>query len=413
MEEVISCTASYSSDDEGSADPAEALFQRGSYLRSLRELERQDEAERHQHPPPPPSASATSSGGDVKDDTITLSSPSSKDTNGEIVQLQLLQYNRYLQHQRYYDDLKHVDCQYIEYTVQASSLSNPNSSGNDNADDDFPPPPPFVWLPLIVEQDKSLGKGGLCWDAAFILAEYLAVQHSWERVQCNNNRPLRILELGAGTGLCGLYLAMHLSNNNNNRHSNNIEIALTDLPPLLPLLQRNIHRNFAISTLRPIHDKIDSTVAEKKESLLQRYLATSTAASHSGTTSHPCGCQVTASVLPWGDLRAEAQHGQFDLVLGADVVASLYDPVALAQCLYRMLRCDGDGDDDNSKVYIAFKERLSTRHRQFEAELARWFETVTVVDPLPLWPASSWQCRNRNPDVKILVAQGKRNEPRD
>jgi hypothetical protein len=183
------------------------------------------------------------------------------------------------------------------------------------------------------------------------------------------------------------------------------------------LLQRNVDRTFATSTSSStLHDNKDPVASQKKETILQEYLAATTAAaSHGGTSSHPpcCGCcQVTASILPWGDLQAEAQHGQFDVVLGADVVASLYDPVALAQCLYRMLR----SDDDNNKVYIAYKERLSTRHRQFEAELARWFDTVTVLDPLQLQmsPRSSLPaCRNRNPDVKILVAQGKRNEPRD
>jgi hypothetical protein len=45
----------------------------------------------------------------------------------------VLRYESYLKHQRYHDDLKHVDCDFIDFQ-------------NDN---------------LIIQQDKTLGKGGL------------------------------------------------------------------------------------------------------------------------------------------------------------------------------------------------------------------------------------------------------------
>lgn len=54
----------------------------------------------------------------------------------------VLKYESYLRHQRYYDDLKHVDCQFIEYDLSGQDKGRPSRS-------------------VLIEQDKSLGKGGL------------------------------------------------------------------------------------------------------------------------------------------------------------------------------------------------------------------------------------------------------------
>jgi len=212
---------------------------------------------------------------------------------------------------------------------------------------------------LLIEQNKSLGKGGLCWDAAFVLGEYLIETYgnSWN----NGDKKISILELGSGTGLCGLMVARAISR---------CHVIVTDLPNLMPLLQRNVARNFEGND-------------EKKNG--------------DSPNSPP---NVKASVLEWGDLDAEAASGTFDVILGADVVASLYDPVLLAQTIYRL-------SHDESIVYISFKERLSTVHRQFEDEMRRLFENVTVVPPViqnDNGTTTLWRSRNRNPDIQILKA---------
>ena len=91
---------------------------RGEFLRQLRLLELADQVERQENE------------GKVVDeplqDSIDLL-PNAK---------RVLRYDSYLAHQRYYDDLKHVDCHYIDFG---------NVGGGR----------------LVMEQEKRLGKGGL------------------------------------------------------------------------------------------------------------------------------------------------------------------------------------------------------------------------------------------------------------
>jgi predicted nicotinamide N-methyase len=299
--------AASSSSNEGSVDPADALFDRTSFLRSLREA---DEAER---------AAAAEEG----DGAISTKKGVTVLPNGQL----LLAYDEYLTDQRYYDDLKHVDCHFIDFG------------------------------PLIIEQDKSLGKGGLCWDAAFILGEYLIANY-----QCTGSTTtMNMIELGCGTGICGLMVARALASR--------VHMTVTDLPALQPLLQRNVARNF--------HGHVDGIIAN--------YMSTRNYHFVQGE------CNVKASVLEWGDRQAEEKHGTFDIVFGADVVASLYDPVKLAHTIARLCQ-------SQTVVYISFKERLSIMHRQFEAEMARLFRVTEIVQPVS---------RNRNPDVRILTAREK------
>jgi hypothetical protein len=97
---------------------ADSLMKRGDFLRQLRQLELADQAER---------------------DKLRQDDDSPQDDQVDVLankQL-MLRYDSYLAHQRYYDDLKHVDCHYIDYgTIGGSGR-------------------------LVIEQDKSLGKGGL------------------------------------------------------------------------------------------------------------------------------------------------------------------------------------------------------------------------------------------------------------
>lgn len=146
-------------DDEETEDAAELLMQRGDRLRMLREMELQDNLERQRE----------------QDDNLHEEQSASADGRSVV-----LDYNAWLRSdQRYHDDLKHIDYKYIDF-------------GSEHWDPDDK-------RPLIVEQDKSLGKGGFCWDAAYILGEYLSSP--------SLDRPAQgasVIELGSGTGLCTL-----------------------------------------------------------------------------------------------------------------------------------------------------------------------------------------------------------------
>lgn len=102
-------------------DVMDTWMKRGDILRQLRQLELADQAARDD---------------DDQDDDKHPSQVQENEIHVLPNQKCVLRYNSYLAHQRYYDDLKHVDCHYIDY----------GSIGNGN---------------LVIEQDKSLGKGGL------------------------------------------------------------------------------------------------------------------------------------------------------------------------------------------------------------------------------------------------------------
>lgn len=329
-------------------DPAEAMLQRAAVLRKLRELEREDEAAR--------AAQSNQDGGNNN-----VNNETGDDAEEQPIVLacgaKVLSYDSYLRHQRYYDDLKHVDCRFIDYGKIGPGR-------------------------LIMEQDKSLGKGGWCWDAAFVLGEYLIQNAPDWKSNCDEDDQLKststtsVLELGTGTGLCGALVAKAVQG---------VHVSLTDLPVLMPLLERNMAHNFASeSILTQTGDQIGAE--DHDDGILSDYAGGEY--DYDSKRSHG---SVSAFPLAWG-ASDYSTHGTFDVVMGADVVASLYDPVALAQTIWSLAH-------SRSIVYVSFKERLSSVHRVFEDELQSLFEHMDIVKPSG--------SRNRNPDIRILIARGK------
>lgn len=335
-------------------DPKDDLMERGAWLRYLRVLERRDHEERAERNK---LENTNQDGMDDDDD---------KDVTADLIlvyslpsRTRILSYDRYLKHQRYYDDLKHIDYDFISYTP-ASCDRNESS--------------------LLIEQDKALGKGGICWDAAFILGEYLVetiAQNEWEtgkKISTNTH----ICELGAGTGLCGLLLARSLNSMANKSNKNipqcSYNICLTDLPELMPLLQRNVKRNTAFRLSG--HNELCILPNDILSSVV-----------------------VTSSTLTWGDRDAENRHGSFDWVIAADVVASLYDPIALARCLHHLAH-------RNSHIVLSFKERLSTVHRLFEQEMRTLFDRLRIIEPRR--SDGTFVSRNHNTEIKIIWATMKK-----
>ncbi|GMI22109.1 hypothetical protein TeGR_g3178 [Tetraparma gracilis] len=241
-----------SDEQEDGPDPFEAQMNRGAEMRRLRELAEAAEREAAETP----------------DDSFSGQDKSDPETGS-------LQYSSFLSHQSYFDDLKHVDYPSITYDVR---LPPPTSE----------PGPPSSQV--TIRQEKALGKGGICWDAAFILGEFMAA-----RVAASPNptsrTPLSFLELGAGTGLTSIFLARAL-------HHAAIasSITTTDLPELLPLLSSNCSSNPPSPT---------------------------------PTASR---CSLTPAVLTWGEDDAKFSSSAFDFVIGADIVASLYERARPHMC---------------------------------------------------------------------------------
>eukprot|EP00977_Amphora_coffeiformis_P016211 scaffold4954_cov193-Amphora_coffeaeformis.AAC.4 len=349
-------------DDKLLMDPAEVFLQRGAYLRQLREMERQDEEERRQAQEAELSSSSTT----AKDARHTGNKTTTTDQFVELASGdRILLYESYLAHQRYYDDLKHVDYRYIEFgevgrvAAAANAAMDEDASATNNTR-------------LVIEQRKSLGKGGLVWDAAFILGTHVIQQAQKDDVWLSSisKTAVSVVELGCGTGICGMMIAKVIPN---------LNVYLTDLPELMPLLTRNVQRNF---------DNILDHSLQPDEPL--------SIGEEAGIYSHNKASQspVAAQVLDWAKVQAGTANStttNYDVILGADVVASLYDPVALARTIHALAHA-------NSIVYLTFKERLSTIHRQFENEIDKLFGQWDIYSP----PQIETHRQNRNPDVRIL-----------
>jgi predicted nicotinamide N-methyase len=180
----------------------------------------------------------------------------------------------------------------------------------------------------VIEQDRSVGKGGLVWDAGFVLAEHVINAKEWK-----SKKPTSIVELGAGTGVTGLMVA---------KACPTAKVHLTDLPELQPLLKKN-----------------------------------------AGETSN-----ASVDVLEWGGSGSD----KYDVILGADVVASIYDSSGLVKTIYDLANPD-------SRVYLACNDRLAGCIEKFENQMKQLFTHVERRKAVS---------SNRNPDVWIMFACGRR-----
>ena len=351
---VVTSTDSKMTDAEHDGDEplgmADALMSRGEQLRMLRLMAERDEVEREAE------SSVGDGVGSHHDVRVANGSRSERANAGSFVEdtdeyeilptgCKMLNYDSYLRHQRYYDDLKHVDYQYIDYGKLHRGR-------------------------LIIEQRKSLGKGGICWDAAFILAEYMiANEKEWNSIVGDDNEVLvpRLLELGAGTGLAGYLIAKGCERD--------AHVITTDLPELLPLMKNNFDLNFASI----------GCGCEDRRYLTEKFADDATNIARRGT--------AEAKVLRWGE-QTDYDGAPYDIVFAADVVASLYDPVALAHTFYDLC-------GPNSKVFLSYKRRLDEPHKVFEDELKRLFQFVETIKPMS---------RNKNPDVNIIKAERRYND---
>ncbi|KAL7524875.1 hypothetical protein ACHAXR_000754 [Thalassiosira sp. AJA248-18] len=228
---------------------------------------------------------------------------------------------------------------------------------------------------LVIEQRKQLGKGGFCWDAGFILGEHvIAHEEEWNistAACCPNNNtsstPTRVVELGAGTGLTGLMIAKSVTTN--------CSVEITDLPQLQDLMRDNIDRNFGKCNDDETANNKDNSNNAKKE------------ANKGGTTT-----TITSRILQWGHTE-DYGTTPYDVIIGADIVTSLYDPVSLAHTLH-------DLSGPHTKIYISGKARLDKPHEEFDGEMERLFDRVVKIRE----PSS----RLKSPNVFVIVAEGKK-----
>lgn len=306
--------------DSSSYDACDELFKQGDFLRQLRLLEQEDEAlrekDRQEHPQQ-----------EEEDD--------GSDTN-------TLDYKRYLTKQEgMYDDYKHVNYQYIDFgIIDAPGVVCDSDSKNDSSTN-------VRQTPLVIEQDRSLGKGGFIWDAGVILADSVLRMEQKETEwldmgssDSTQKKTTKIVELGAGTGVTSLMIA---------KACPQATVHLTDLPVLVPLLSKNCQQ---------------------------------------------CPGQATCGVLEWGKpvLTGENDAAPYDIILAADVVAGIYDSSGLAKTIY-------DLSHEKTVVYLAYRERLTGIIERFESYMHELFTKVEKMDS---------DSSNHSPNVFIMKVSGKR-----
>ena len=377
-------------EEEEDITPFEQLMNRGNYLRQLRALELADEMERNgtlslsrddgEEKKEEMTAAATGLEEKLQEDhvyTITTTTCNTATNNNNSNKVKVLEYNSYLAHQRYYDDLKHVDITYIDYGYfphNNNNNNNNNNSGEGKKEEGGGR--------VVIEQRKRLGKGGFCWDAAFILGEHvISLEEEWNSSSNSSNSnkertSANVLELGAGTGICGIMVGK----------ATNSHVTITDLPELQDLMAENVRRNFGDA------DDFAAELSDEERKLISHLDGTKS----KGT--------VKSRILRWGNEEdyfleeedQQQQHGGqqvYDVIIGADIVASLYDPIALAQTLHALC-------GPTTKIYISSKSRLDKPHEEFDTEMTRLFTKVVKK----VCPCS----RLKTPNVFIIEAEGKR-----
>jgi hypothetical protein len=293
--------------DHDEYDAAAAMMQRGELLRRLRRMEVEDESQRLREQ------------GDEEGEQQQHHHSSRSGGNGETT----LCYRTYLQDQRgVYDDYKHVNYKYIDFgVISPHRTGRPRESEPER---------------LIIEQDRNVGKGGIVWDAAYILADSVircAQEEEWPLQTPEAPSSPSVVDLGSGTGVCGLIVA---------RAFPHATVHLTDLPVLQDLLSRNVE-----------------------------------------TTAN-----ATFGVLEWG----KPVHQTYDVILGADVVAGIYDSSGLAKTIF-------DLSHENSRIVLSYRERLTGLMDRFEERLRDYFVHVE---------RRAADSDNKNPNVFIMCVAGKR-----
>ncbi|KAL8775674.1 MAG: hypothetical protein Q9209_000170 [Squamulea sp. 1 TL-2023] len=170
--------------------------------------------------------------------------------------------------------------------------------------------------PLLLQNDPTKC-GGQLWPGGMVLAKYVL------RTKMIQLQGRTILELGAGSGLVGLALSLH--------HIQPSSIYLTDLPPILPLLEHNIALN-------------------------------------------PSQMSVTAHVVEWGSLIPAAVPSSPEILLAADCV---YFEPAFPLLLQTMQEIIGP----STICYFCFKKRRRADMRF--VQMARKVFTIKNVEDDP------------------------------
>ncbi|KAM0747043.1 hypothetical protein T439DRAFT_305974 [Meredithblackwellia eburnea MCA 4105] len=246
------------------------------------------------------------------------------------------------------------------------------------------------------QQDiETFGIAGRTWEAAYAMRYYLQPSVSSSDTTFDPPNPFDILssssahtiiEVGSGTGYLSLALAPSLPPTTS--------IVMTDLPEVVPLLERN-HLDS-----KKRWDEKGKTFAE-----------------------------VVARPLPWGDMKAvedlldsiaKDRKGELTII-ASDLVyfPFLYPPLlrTLIALTEPLSKSNGDNQGESPTLLIAYKVRSLVREQPFWSAFGRWFtmkpvliqeRSPTSCDPSqPPPPPPSWTRFGSTDDIYIFCCHRK------
>ncbi|KAF8970264.1 hypothetical protein BGZ46_010538 [Entomortierella lignicola] len=208
----------------------------------------------------------------------------------------------------------------------------------------------------VTQDISTYGLAGKIWDSSYTIDAFLRLPSdkftftppcpipqeyflsSDTSAITENVAPIKIVEIGAGTGYAGIALARRL------RH--NCTLVLTDLEEVVPLLEKNVQNNLPQNTTH-INNNTDQN--------------------------SPCS-NVHVAPLAWGNSsHAESilSKGRVDYIVASDLVyfPELYP--ALLQTLREISNLD-------TTIIFGYKERTLEKESPFWEQFGRYFEMEAV-----------------------------------
>lgn len=168
----------------------------------------------------------------------------------------------------------------------------------------------------IFEDGGESGCGGKVWIAGELLSKYVLDKGIYNKKKC--------IELGSGTGLVGLTLGL------SKKRDDDLEIYITDIDGLVPLMEKNIELN-----------KLDGT--------------------------------VIAETLSWGDILPSYTDG-VDVILAADCVY-----LEAAFPLLEKTLLDLTDKDEEVLVLMSYRKRRKADSKFF-SKIKKNFNVLQITD---------------------------------
>ncbi|KAG0260757.1 hypothetical protein BG011_001654 [Mortierella polycephala] len=215
-------------------------------------------------------------------------------------------------------------------------------------------------------------------------------------------RPIRILEIGAGTGYVGIALAKRLTSD--------CALTLTDLEEVVPLMEKNVQDNMS----SPPSTNMETTTAAEMGKAAERRCATVNVEPLAWGNSEHAKRILLSKQDADGDNNTlnNGGDGIVDFVVASDLVyfPELYPP--LLQTLREITEVG------KTRIIFGYKERSMWKETPFWEEFGRYFEieVVRIEKKKKTKAAEETKDGERNQDLekdKDLVADRTRKETTD